>query len=92
MMKIQCPNCGATIVFNKSDNYLWNMLADIRKVQRDHGKITTRAAAVRLAVSEATALRHLQKFEAAGLVKRIGQRAGWKVDVSDVSIQMSLLQ
>lgn len=89
-MRIQCPNCGATIIFNKSAARFWGIYQQLREIERNYGKITTLTASIEIGYSESQMRRILGKMEQADMIARIGFRNGWET-VEGIPMQRMLL-
>lgn len=74
----QCPNCrfvyDLPLQAIESD-----ILQAVAVTERNSGKATTRAVAMKVMLSETQTYRYLTRLEQQGRIRRIGTKGGWRM-------------
>jgi predicted HTH transcriptional regulator len=74
-VKLQCPNCGYEINFQKTTpNAVWKA---IKHLERNRDRVSTQAIAVMCGYSERGMKYALDELRRHGLIDRFGQRGQW---------------
>lgn len=78
---MRCPHCLA--LQEQPASHQPELEAEILQAvsasERNAGRATTRAVAMRLMLSETQTYRYLSRLEQTGRIKRIGTRGGWRL-------------
>ena len=78
MIRTKCPCCGCN--YEMRDQTYEEQVFEIVEAIWDEGeKATTKKVAAHLPISEAQTRRYLKRLESWGRVRRVGQRAGWRI-------------